>query len=285
LLLSRVASRHWAHPLAVLLFSAPFVWTLAGLALSRGGDDRAASLLALWPLLLILAAALALYELRRGPQLSVVLPAIVLGGINGTLLSQQLWGSTYAIWPLLIFLIAGMIAFAARRLPPASTLTLSTLVAAALLICGGFYVSSEERLSYADVLGGPAVHATLPQLRRMTAHGIYLPAFEELVRFANAEIPPGDGLILLPGEDPFYFVTGRTAQFPVLLFDPATDPLSPEQVVEEGRRLGIRWLVVKRKLQIDEDPTPNREATIDLLQKDFAIYRQLQNYDVYLRRQ
>ncbi len=36
-----------------------------------------------------------------------------------------------------------------------------------------------------------------------------------------------DGIILLPGEDPFYFATGRTPQFSVLLFDRSTDPYSP----------------------------------------------------------
>jgi hypothetical protein len=117
----------------------------------------------------------------------------------------------------------------------------------------------------------------------MATPGPYLPAFEELLRFTATSIPAADGLILIPGEDPFYFATGRVPQFPVLLFDPATDPYSPAQLVEQARTRNIRWLIVKRELQINEDPTPQREATLTALLRDFTLYRQLGSYDVYRR--
>jgi len=92
-----------------------------------------------------------------------------------------------------------------------------------------------------------------------------------------------DGLILLPGEDPFYFATGRVPQFPVLLFDPATDPYSPAELVQEARARNIRWLIVKRDLQINTDPTPQREATLKALLHDFTLNKRLQGYDIYRR--
>jgi hypothetical protein len=291
LLLTPLAKATWARLLALGLLAAPFLWTLFTLFLYDDADERGDSLLALWPLLLILAAALTLFNLLRGLTLRALLPAILLVAIHGTLLSQQLWGSTYAIWPLLLLLIAEMIAFlgaiklpeaAARSLPLAPAL--AAVVAATLLVCGGFYTASEERLSYAQLPEGPLLHATLPQLAGMATRGNYLPAFEELLRFAGANIPVSDGLILLPGEDPFYFATGRAPQFPVLLFDPATDPYSPAQLVEQARARNIRWLIVKRNLQIKEDPTPQREAVLAALLGDFALDRQLQGYDVYRRR-
>ena len=295
LLLTPLARAQWARLLALGLLAAPFLWTLFTLFLYDDADERGDSLLALWPLLLILAAALTLFNLLRGLTLHVLLPAILLVAINGTLLSQQLWGSTYAIWPLLMLLIGEMIAFlAAIKLPGAApgaawrslplAPVLAAVVAATLLVCGGFYTASEERLSYAQLPEGPVLHATLPQLAGMTTRGNYLPAFEELLRFAGANIPVSDGLILLPGEDPFYFATGRAPQFPVLLFDPATDPYSPAQLVEQARARSIRWLIVKRNLQIKEDPTPQREALLAALLGDFALDRQLQSYDVYRRR-
>ena len=143
-------------------------------------------------------------------------------------------------------------------------------------------MASEERLSYAN-LEGPVVHSTIPALRGMAVSGPFLPDFEELLRFAAKEIPVSDGLILIPGEDPFYFATGRVPQFPVLLFDKATDPFSPAQLVEEARARNIRWLIVKRDLQIKEDPTPQREAALDALQQVFLPYRKLSGYDVYRR--
>jgi hypothetical protein len=280
---------------ALLLLTAPFLWTLISLANSADSEDRAATLLALWPLLLILSAALSLWNLCRRPSLSTCIPILILAAIQGTFLSQQLWGSTYAIWPLLVLLIAEMIAFLSSVGSHATTSSvrspklflapsLAAVIAATLLVCGGLYTLSEERLLYAQLPDGPILHSTIPALNGMAVTGPYLPEFEELLRFSAKEIPFSDGLILLPGEDPFYFATGRTPQFPVLLFDNATDPLSsPAQLVAEAERCRIRWLIVKRNLQIKEDVTPQREATLRALQEIFLPYRKLAAYDVYRR--
>jgi hypothetical protein len=293
LLRSRLAKHLWARLFATGLLAAPFAWTLVGLALSSDADDRASSLLALWPLLLVLSGVLTLWNLLRNLSLRALLPAILLATINGTLLSQQLWGSTYAIWPLLMLLVAEMIIFLAsieqpgrigevgRRSPQAAPV-LAAAISLTLVVCGSFYMASEERLSYAD-LDGPVEHSAEPALRGMAVSGDYLPDFEELLRFAADEIPNADGLILIPGEDPFYFATGRVPQFSFLLFDKATDPLTPSQLAEEARNRKIRWLIVKRDLQIKEDPTPQREAALEALQLVFQPYRELNGYDVYRR--
>ena len=296
LLYSRFAKALWPRIAALCLLAAPFLWTLISLALSTDSEDRAATLLALWPLLLILSAALTLWSFCRQPSLRAGLPVLLLAAINGTFLSQQLWGSTYAIWPLLVLLIAEMIAFLASIEPsctaaeaaprtPFLAPALAAIIAATLIICGAFYTASEERLSYARVLDeGPVVHSTLPALKGMAVSGPYLSEFEELLRFSANEIPFSDGLILIPGEDPFYFATGRSPQFPVLLFDNATDPLStPAQLVAEAERRKTRWLIVKHSIQMKEDPTPQREASLEALQKLFLPYRKLGSYDVYRR--
>jgi len=292
LLRSRLVKAQWARLLALALLAAPFLFTLVGLFLSDDADDRAVNLLALWPLLLILSAALTLCYLLRGPIDRALVPAALLAAIHGTLLSQQLWGSTYAIWPLLILLAAEMIAFLAtvNRPGPAPETArwslapvLAGVIAATLLVCGGLYTASEDRLSFIDLPDGPVVHSTLPPLKGMATPGPYLPDFEELLQFAGANIPASDGLMLLPGEDPFYFATGRVPRFPVLLFDPATDPYSPAELVELTHARNIRWLIVKRELQIKEDVTPQREATMKALLEDFKPYARLKGYDVYRR--
>jgi hypothetical protein len=294
LLRSRLAKDLWVRLVALGLLAAPFVWTLAGLFLSSDADDRATSLIVLWPLLLVLSGALTLWNLCREWSVRALLPVLLLVAINGTLLSQQLWGSTYAIWPLLVILVAEMLVFLAS-IEPAGTgaeiaprrlfvaPALATVIAATLAVCGGLYTASEERLDYVHLPEGPVVHATAPALRGMAAPGPFLPDFEELLRFAANEIPVSDGLILIPGEDPFYFATGRVPQFPVLLFDRSTDPLSPAQLVAEVRRRNIRWLIVKRNLQIKEDVTPQREETLQALQQVFLPYHRLGSYDVYRR--
>jgi branched-subunit amino acid transport protein AzlD len=287
LLLTRTKSL-WARWPALVLLAAPFAFTLYTLWLYDDADERGDSLLALWPLLLILAAALALFNLRRGLSLRALVPILILAAIHGTLLSQQLWGSTYAIWPLLMLLIANLLvalagiegAHSARQ---TITVTVSAVLSATFLICGGAYTASEERLSYADLPDEPAVRSTLPQLAGMATSGPYLAEFDQMIRFASDHIPQDDGLILLPGEDPFYFTTGRTPHFPVLLFDPATDPYSPAELLNQIRARNIRWLIVKHHLQIKEDPTPQREATMRLLLGEFKLDTQLKGYDVYRR--
>jgi hypothetical protein len=241
--------------------------------------------------MLILSAALSLWNLIRRPSFQSCIPILILAAIHGTFLSQQLWGSTYAIWPLLVLLVAEMMAFLASIEITLGTSqrifiapSLAVILAATLLICGGHYTISEERLSYAKFPDGPVLHSSFPALQGLADTGPYLPEFDELLRFSANEIPLSDGLILLPGEDPFYFATGRIPQFPVLLFDNATDPLStPALLVAEAERRKIRWLIVKRNLQIKEDVTPQREATLQALRQIFRPYRKLAAYDVYRR--
>jgi len=266
---------------AILLLAAPLLRALVLFFVQPDSDDRTTNLVLLWPAVLILAALVALWNLRQGLTLATLLPFLTLVAINGVLLSQQLWGSTYAIWPLFVLLVAGL--FSELRSKRKLALALSAIFAVTLLLCGCFYLASEERLSYANVLDGSANHSTLPALRGLTIHGPDLPAFDQLVAFTNAHIPVDDGILLLNGEDPFYFATGRTPQFPVLLFDPATDPYSPTELAAEARSRNIRWLIVKRNLQVQGDPMPNRAESLQLLQRDFAPFAQIDNYDIYHR--
>jgi hypothetical protein len=278
----RLPSR-WTRPAAFLLLTAPFLWTIAALAFTSDPEDRSDQILSLWPHLLILATILALYNLRprhlkANLNLNPLLPLIVLATIHGTFLSQQLWGSTYAIWPLLILLIPAMLAQI-----PALARPLAATIAATFLLCGGLYAVSHERLSYIH-LDGPEARATLPELRGLTTPGPWIPEFEELVRFTNTEIPTDDGILLLPGEVPFYFATGRTPHLPVLLFDTATDPYTPQQTLDEARVYNIRWLIVTRNLQLADSPKPDLPEVLRALQLDFAPYRTLTNYDIYRRK-
>jgi hypothetical protein len=166
---------------------------------------------------------------------------------------------------------------------PAIARPLAAIVAATFLICGGLYAGSHERLSYVHLEGAES-HARLPELRGLTTPGPWIPTFEELVRITNAEIPAGDGILLLPGEDPFYFATGRTPQFPILLFDPATDPYTPQQTLEQARAHNVRWLIVTRNLQLTALPQPDLPVVLSTLQQDFVLDRSLTNYDIYRRK-
>jgi hypothetical protein len=283
--------RLWARIAAFALLAAPFIFTLASLLLYDDADERGDALLALWPLLLVLAAALALanfFALTRRPSLRIFLPLLLLAAIHGTFLSQQLWGSTYGIWPLLILLIAELLAFLGpltarteenRWFTPA----LAALISITILVCGGFYTVSEERLNYANLPDGPPAHSAFPALAGLATPGPYLPEIDELLRYTQANIPFDDGIVLIPGEEPFYFATGRAPQFPVPFFDPTIDPYSPNEIADLVRARNIRWLIVKTDVQTKEDPTPNRAELMQLLMQEFTPAAHLRGYDVYRR--
>src|SRR5208282_2053589 len=270
----------WAQIAAFLLLAAPFVYALAALCVYYDdADSRGDSFLMIWPVVLVLAALLGVVNLARSwrePSLRAFLPLILLAAIHGTMMSQQLWGSTYGIWPLLVLLIAELLASldgfavragASRRFLPA----LAACISAALLVCGGFYVASEERLSYAYLPDGPAAHSAFPALAGLATPGPYLPEIDELLRYTQANIPFDDGIVLMPGEEPFYFATGRVPRFPVPFFDPTIDPYSPNEIAALVRSRNIRWLIVKTDVQTKEDPTPDRAATMEALMPEFTF--------------
>ena len=290
LLRSRLGKRLWAQIAAFLLLAAPLLFALAGLFLyCDDADSRGDSFLTIWPALLLLAAAMALANLarsRRHPSLRAFMPLLLLAAIHGTMMSQQLWGSTYGIWPLLILLMAEMLAVlngflspagASRRFAP----TLAAFASIALLVCGAFYTASEERLSYVKFPNGPVMHSAFPALAGMATPGPFLPELDELLRYAAANIPFRDGIMLPPGEEPFFFATGRAPQFPTTIWDNTCDPYSPARIAALARTRHIRWLIVKRDLQLTADPMPDRAATIHLLMQEFTPVAHLRGYDVY----
>ncbi|HXM46465.1 MAG TPA: hypothetical protein VN956_01270, partial [Pyrinomonadaceae bacterium] len=98
------------------------------------------------------------------------------------------------------------------------------------------------------------------------------------------EIPRGEGILILPGEDPFYYATGRRPQFPVLLFDHTVNPYSPEELLQIARARNIRWVIVKQDLQDEDDfVEQERDRITKVLEQDFEQVESLANYDIYRR--
>jgi hypothetical protein len=272
---------------SVILMVAPFVWPVIYLFLDEDSSERAERLLALWPILLILSLGVALLTIHKKSEVTAALPLISIGTVLGAFLSQQLWGSTYALWPLLMILAAYLVVALGsisngRCFWEVRMFVL--LAASSLLVAGGFYSISHERLSYANVSDGDIMRSTLKPLTGLSVRGPWIPSFEELVRYSDGKIPKDDGLLMIPGEDLFYYTTGRHPRFPVLMFDHTVNPYSPEEIVALSRSLGIRWLVVKRTLQLEDEPVENKDHLLELLHQDFKQVAHLENYDIYQRR-
>jgi hypothetical protein len=277
---TRLVERWSARIVAVCLMAAPLAATLLFLLMQDDAEDRADNLLALWPLLLLAGLVAALFELRRGVTLGRLVPFFVLAAILGTFLSQQLWGSTYALWLQRMVIVAQTLAALPARARPV-VVTSAAMLGAVFIVCGGLYAASLERLSYIQIPDAPLEHSSVPALRGIADRGPYLANFDELVDFTAREIPHDDALLLLPGEDPFYYATGRIPQFPVTLFDPTTDPYSAPELLAEARRRDVQWVVVKRVQQINGNPMPEKVQSMELIAAEYALYRRLGGYDIY----
>ncbi len=194
--------------LAVFLLSSPFLWTLVTLLRTADADDRADQLLSLWPHILVLSAVVTILDLRKPAANRCLLPWVLLATIHGAFLSQQLWGSTYAFWPLLVLLIAGLLIRV-----PGIALPLGAVVSTTLFVSGAAYAVCHERLSYIHTDGPPA-YASVPALRGMRSPGPWIPGFEELIHFADAEVPQDEGILLVPGEGSLLLRDGPHTAFP-----------------------------------------------------------------------
>ena len=132
---------------------------------------------------------------------------------------------------------------------------------------------------------GELSRSGLPQLRGLNVRGAWLPDFDELVRYTDQQIPHDDGILIIPGEDLFYYATGRRPRFPVLMFDHTVNPYTPEEIVDLARARDIRWLIVKGETQLEEDSVQEfKDGLRKLLSKDFKQVDSLTNYYIYRRR-
>jgi len=86
---------------------------------------------------------------------------------------------------------------------------------------------------------------------------------------------------MIPGEDLFYYATGRRPRFPVLVFDHTVNPYDPEEILELSRSRRIGWLIVKRNVQLEQDPVEDKDRLLKLLSQEFKPVKSLDNYDVY----
>ena len=83
---------------------------------------------------------------------------------------------------------------------------------------------------------------------------------------------------MIPGEDLFYYATGRRPQFPVLVFDHTVNPYDPGEILELSRSRRIGWLIVKRNVQLEQDPVEDKDRLLKVLRQDFKPVKSLDNY-------
>ena len=81
----------------------------------------------------------------------------------------------------------------------------------------------------------------------------------------------------MPGEDLFYFTTGRSPQTPVVMFDRTINPYDSKTIASWN----VKWVIVKRRLQVNGAPMQNENELLRMMQPRMHVVARLRNYDVY----
>jgi 4-amino-4-deoxy-L-arabinose transferase-like glycosyltransferase len=267
---------------------APFFVTVLCLALLARSSSvaRFVDVNTLFPPLLIVASVLAVIRaVREGPHLETTLPLVLTGTAAGTLMSLGLNGSTFGIFPLLVLGIAAIVRDLADLVPGTTRLAPATGAALALLLAtsGTAYTLTNARLLFVDANApGPVVRSAFPSLGGLSAPGPYIGELDTILTWTRDNVPENEAMLFLPGEDPSYFALGRRPRMPSVYYYDVANPYSPAEVARFADALGLRWVFVKDRLQLVEEP-PLEQALIAALTDKATLVAQVGAYRVYRR--
>jgi hypothetical protein len=240
----------------------------------------------LLPPLLVAAAALGLARAaREGPHLEVLLPLVLVATTLGTLQSQGLVNSTFGIFPLLTLALACVVRDLARAVPRPLRLAPLTGVVIALIatVVGTVSTIENVRLRFIHVNGpGPVVASAYPSLVGLSARGPYLAELDAVLYWMRDNVPPADGFVFLPGEDPVFFALGRKPALPSVYFYDVATPYAPAELARIADQVGLRWVIVKDPLQLTVAPPLEPELVARLTDRA-ALVATVGPYRVFRR--
>jgi hypothetical protein len=240
----------------------------------------------LFPPLLIVASVFAVIRAaREGPHLETTLPLVLTGTTAGTLMSLGLNGSTFGIFPLLVLAIAAIVRDLRLFVPKTSGLAPVTgaVLAVFLAVSGTAYTLTNARLLFVDANApGPVVHSSFPSLAGLSARGPYIGDLDAILAWTRDNAAPGDAMLFLPGEDPAYFALGRPPQMPSVYYYDVANPYSPAEVARFADAVTLRWVFVKDRMQLVEEPALE-QALVAALTDEATLVARVGPYRVYRR--
>jgi len=240
----------------------------------------------LFPPLLIAASVLALARAwRHGPSFAALLPLVVAGTTLGTIQSLGLNGSVFGIFPMLVIAIGSLVRDLAwlidrpQRIAPLTGVVLALV----LTVAGSAYTLENFRLRFVDVnASGPVMRSAFPSLTGLSARGPYLPDLDAILFWIRDNIPADEPFVLLPGEDPAYYALGRRPPLPSVYFYDVATPYSPAEIARFADDARLRWVFVKDRLQLVEEP-PLEQELVAALTEHATLVARVGAYRIYRR--
>jgi len=240
----------------------------------------------LLPPVLLAASVLALIATAQdGARFETLLPLVLAGTAAGALASNGLEGSAYGIFPLLILALAALVRDLGRVVEkPAQIAPMTGVVLASILaMSGAVYTLTNARLLFADVNApGPVVRSEFPSLAGLSARGPYIRDLDAILFWTRDNVPADDPFVFLPGEDPVFFALGRRPLLPSVYFFDVANPYSPAEIAQFADEVGLRWVFVKDRLQLFEEP-PLEQRFVVALTEHATLVAQVGPYRVYRR--
>jgi hypothetical protein len=282
LLLVLVSQRLPPRARGAMFFTALLVSCLA-VALA---PDLALAAPQFFPPVLIAASVLALVRaIIDGPDLKTLLPFVLTATTAGAIMSQGLTGSTYGIFSLLVLAVASLVRLLARYVDkPVRVASLTGVVLSVLLtVTGTSYVLTNTRLLFIDVnTPGDVARSSFPSLAGLSARGPYIADLDAMLFWARDNVAADEPMVFLPGEDPAFFALGRAPRLPSVYFYDVANPYSPAQIAVFANEIGLRWVFVKDRLQLREEP-PLNQALVAALTERATLVARVSAYRIYRR--
>ncbi len=240
-------------------------------------------LLSLWVPVMILTLAVGLWRrpsaLSASQPVRVMLPWMAVILTFFSFLSQGHTGSSYGIWALFVLMLAYVMgSFGSDR----QQSLVCWGIALTLTLAAFPYVYRNIRLRYIDRRGRTLQTVTSGSFRGFTVHVPHLSNFFELLDFVTDRIPESEPVVCIPQEDPFYVMTGRRNPLPMVIFDRTAMPFSLEEIVEEAERRQVKWVIVKRVLQMGH-LAEEVEGIPEAFSERYSRVARLKGYDILYR--
>ncbi len=190
-------------------------------------------------------------DIRTGNfSFSTCIPFLCLGVFLAASVSQGFWGSTYGMWPLYFLLLLWILHWLITYFPVYPWKILAVIVCLYVTIIVGTISISQVRIrGFIDIAGQPQ-SASISSLQGLSTPGIWIPEFENLIKYVDQNIPASDKIAFLPGEDVFYEVTGRRNPMFCFCFLREACESNLNQAFKDAKEKRVDWVIVKTKFQL-----------------------------------